>query len=115
MLEARGRVEQPRHLVPAQHHRQLALMPHPDQLARQIGPVERLREEEPQRRHDGVHGRRRDIQLALLDLEAPDVLRRCGVRRAPQERREPADVADVVALRLVAEAPYIHLVDETLA
>jgi hypothetical protein len=34
---------------------------------------------------------------------------------ATQERREPANIADVVALRLVAEAPYIHLVDETLA
>ncbi|MDR6114498.1 hypothetical protein QE360_001467 [Sphingomonas sp. SORGH_AS789] len=90
-------------------------MPHPDQLAPQVRPVERLREEEPQCRHDGVHGRRRDIQFALLDLEAPDVLRRRGVRRAPQERREPADIADVVALRLAAEALYLHLVDETLA
>jgi hypothetical protein len=90
----------------AQHHRQLAHVPHANQLARQIGPIERLREEEPQRRHDGVHGRRRHVQLALLDLEAPNVLRRCGVGRAPQERREPADIADVVALRLVAEAPY---------
>ena len=59
MLEAGGRVEQSQDFVPAQHHRQVAWMRHPDQLACQFGPVESLREQEPQRRHDAVHGWRR--------------------------------------------------------
>jgi len=86
-----------------------------NQLARQIRPVERLREEEPQRRDDGVHCRHRHTLVELLDLEAPHLLGRRRVGRAPQERREPADAADVVALRLAAEPPHLHLVDETLA
>ena len=76
MLEAGGRVEQSRDLVPAQHHGQVARMRHPDQLARQVGPVDRVREEEPQRRHDAVHGRRRHAGIALFDLEPAHVIRR---------------------------------------
>jgi hypothetical protein len=53
----------------------------------------------------------RRSQVALLDLEAPDIFRRRRVGRAPQGRCKPPDVADVVALRLVAEPAYIHLVD----
>lgn len=86
MLQARNRLQQPRHLVLAQHHRQLALVPHSDQLARQFRSVERLDEEESQRRDNGVHGRRRNGQVTLLDLEVPHILRRCRVRRTPQER-----------------------------
>ncbi len=115
MLQARGRRQQPSHLVLAQHHRQLTHVPHADQLARQIRPVERLREEEPQRRHDGVHGRRRHAQITLLDLEATHLFRRHRVGRAPEKRREPPDVADIVALRLVSETAHIHLVDKALA
>jgi len=47
MLEAGGRVEQPRDLVPAQHDGQVAWMRHPDQLACQVRPVDGVGEEEP--------------------------------------------------------------------
>jgi hypothetical protein len=115
MFEACGCRQQPRHLVLAQDHRQLAHVPHADQLTRQIGPVERLGKEEPQCRYDGIHGRRRHAQVTLLDLEAPNLLRRCCVGRAPEKRREPPDVANVVPMRLRTEAAYVHLVNETLA
>ena len=52
MLEARGRIEQSRNLVPAQHHGQVARIGHPDQLARQVGPIDSVGEEEPQRRRN---------------------------------------------------------------
>ena len=71
-----------------------------DQLARELGSVERVGEEEPQRRDDAVHGRRRNAGALLLDLEPPDILGGRGVRRAPQPGRKPPDVAQVVALRL---------------
>ena len=115
MLEAGGRVEQPRHLVAAQHHGQVAGMRRPDQLARQVGPIDGLREEEPQRRHDAVHGRRRHAGLALLDLEPAHVIGRRRVRRAPQERGEASDVANVVVLCRSREPAHVHVVDQTLA
>src|SRR5271157_1782741 len=68
MLQAGGRVEQSRNLLAAQHHGQVARMRQPDQLARQVRPVDRVREEEPQRRDDAVHGRRRHAGVTLLDL-----------------------------------------------
>ena len=80
MLEAGGRVEQPHDLVPAQHHGQVARMCRPDQLAGQVRPVDGVREEEPQRRDDAVHGRRRHAGLALLDLEPAHVIRRRRIR-----------------------------------
>jgi hypothetical protein len=80
MLEARGRVEQARDLVPAQYHGQVARMRQTDQLAGQVRPVNGVREEEPQRRHDAVHGRRRHAGIALLDLEATHVIRRRRIR-----------------------------------
>ena len=61
------------------------------------------------------HGRHRHAEVTLLDLEAPHLLRRGRIGRAPEERRKPADVADLVALRLAVEAAYHHLVDEMLA
>ena len=35
----------------------------PDQIAREVGPVERVREEEPQRRDDAVQGNAKGLQL----------------------------------------------------
>lgn len=73
VLEAGGDVEQPGNLVAAQHHRQLARVRQTNELARQIGTIDRMREEEAQRRHDAVHGRRGDAILLLLDLEPAQV------------------------------------------
>ncbi len=57
----------------------------------------------------------RHSQVALLDLEATHLLGRRRVGRPTQECRKPADVANVVALRLAAELTHLHLVDEALA
>ena len=64
---------------------------------------------------DAVHGRHRHAGLALLDLEPAQILRRRGIGRAPEEGREAPDIADVVALRLAAEMPHVHIVDQALA
>jgi hypothetical protein len=115
VLEAGGRAEQAGDLVAAQHHRQLARMGQPDQLARKVWPIDRVREEEPQRRYNAVHGRHRDADLALLDLEAAQILRRGRGGRASHECGEPPNVADVVALRLVRKPAHVHIVDQSLA
>jgi hypothetical protein len=47
VLEAGRRVQQAGNLVGAQHRRQLAWVHHSDQPAREVGPVERVREKEP--------------------------------------------------------------------
>ena len=115
VLDAGRRVQQAGDLVGAQHRRQLARMRHPDQPPREVGPVERVREEQPQRRDDAVHRRHGNASLALIDLEAAQILRRGRVGRAPQKRGEAPHVADVVALRLTREAAHVHLVDQSLA
>src|SRR3546814_18098866 len=46
VLERAGRIEQPLHLGHRQHDRDLANLPGADQLAREVGAVERVREEE---------------------------------------------------------------------
>jgi len=115
MLEAGGGVEQPRHLVAAQHYRQLAGMAHPHQPSREVRPIERVGEEEPQGGNDAVHGRHRHAGLALLDLEPAQVLCRRRVGRAPEEGGEAPDVTHIVALRLAAEAPHVHVVDQAPA
>jgi len=76
MLQAGGCVEQAHDLVSAQHHGQVAWMCHTDQPAGQVRPVDGVREEEPQRRHNAVHGRRRHARIALFDLKSAHVIRR---------------------------------------
>lgn len=65
---------------------------HEDELARQVGPVERHGEQEAQRRHRGANDGLTDTVFALVKLEAPHVLGGGGVGRAPEERRESAHV-----------------------
>src|SRR3546814_8466435 len=91
-----GRIEQPLHLGHGQYDGDLANLPGADQLAREVGAVERMREQEPQRRDDAVHRRRRYARLVLLELELPDILSGRGMGRAPQPGREPPDVAQIV-------------------
>jgi len=90
-------------------------MRHPDQPAREVGPVERVREEEPQRRDDAVHRRHGNAGLALLDLEAAQILRRGRIGRAPHKRGEAPHVADVVPLGLGREPAHVHVVDQASA
>jgi hypothetical protein len=86
-----------------------------DQLACKIGPVEGVGEEEPQRRHDAVHGRRRYPGFPLLDLEPADILGGRSMRRAPQPGREPSYIALVVTLRLRPETADGHILNQPLA
>ena len=90
-------------------------MRHPDHLACQVRPIDRVRENKHQRRDDAVHRRRRHAGIALFDLEPAHVIRRSSIRRAPQERREAPHIANVVALRLSREPAHVHIVDQTLA
>jgi hypothetical protein len=46
---------------------ELARMRQTNELARQIGTIDRMREEETQRRHDAVHGRHVNTVVLLLD------------------------------------------------
>ncbi len=98
VLDARCRLEQPPYLLDAQHVGQLAGTRREDQPARQVGPVKRHAKQEPQRRYRGADDGLSDTVLALLKLEAPYVLGSRGLRRASQERREGANVADIVVL-----------------
>jgi hypothetical protein len=86
-----------------------------DQLARQAGPIDGLREEEPQCRHDAVHRRRRHAGLALFNLELAYIIDRRCIGRAPQERGEASDVTDVVALGLARKPAHVPVVDHALA
>jgi hypothetical protein len=98
VLDARRRLEQPRYLLDAEHVGQLAGTRRQDQLARQVGPVERHAEQETQRRYRGADDGLPDAVLALVKLEAPYVLGGGGFGGASQERREGANVADIVVL-----------------
>src|SRR3546814_3843500 len=84
-------------------YRDLADLLGADQLTDEIGAVERVGKEEPQRADDAVHRRRRHARLVLLELELPDILGARGVGRATQPGREPSDVAKIVTLRLRGE------------
>ena len=114
VLETRRGIEQSLHLLKRQHDRDLAGMGCSNQLAREVGPIKCVGEEEPKRRDDAVHGRRRNPGISLLDLEQADILCRRGMRRSSQPRREPADVADIVALRLARKPAQGHVIDQTL-
>lgn len=113
MLQA-GVVSSSRFTSPqGEDHRDLAGMSGADELARQIGAVERVVEEEPQR-------------ATMLFMVGAGTPASCcsiwhwrtsggrGVWRAPQPGREPPDVADIVALRLAREPAHGHIVDQPL-
>src|SRR3546814_9823790 len=74
-----------------------------------------MREQEPQRRDDAVHRRRRYARLVLLELALPDILGGRGMGRAPQPGREPPDVAQTVTPRLARKPALGHVVDQPLA
>jgi hypothetical protein len=47
--------------------------------------------------------------LGLVDLEAADILRRCGVRWPSQERSEAPHEPHIVTLRLFSQATHGHV------
>ena len=115
VLDARRRLEQLRHLLDAQHVRQLARVAGQHQPPRQIRPVERHREQETQRRHRAVDGRRARPAVALMQLEPADVFGRRRVGRSPQEGRKTTDVADIVTPGMLAQAAHRHVIEHPLA
>ncbi|VXD05141.1 hypothetical protein SPHINGOT1_570002 [Sphingomonas sp. T1] len=52
--------------------------------------------------------------LALVKLEAPNVLGGRGLRRASQESREGANVADIVVLGTRPHRAHRHVVEHAL-
>jgi hypothetical protein len=83
----------------------------PDQAARQVGPIERYREEETQRRHRAIDRRRLHATLGLVNLETADILRCRRVRRPLEERSEAPNEPDIVALRRFTHATHGHVVE----
>ena len=52
--------------------------------------------------------------FTLLDLEAAQIFRCRRIGRTPKEGGEPPHVADIITLRLAAEVPHGHIVDQPL-
>src|SRR3546814_11511602 len=105
VLEGAGRIEQPLHLGHGQNDWDLANLLGADQLARKVGAVEGVREEEPQRTHDAVHRRCGDARLLLLDLDLPDILGARGVGRTSEPGPDPYATAPIVQQPLRADPP----------
>ncbi|WP_292236704.1 hypothetical protein [Mesorhizobium sp.] len=61
-----------------------------------------------------VHGRNRHAVILLPDLEPAQILRCRRFRRAAKEGREPSDIAELVALRFLAELAQAHVVNQPL-
>ena len=80
-----------------------------------MSPIERHAEEETQRRHRAVDGRRAHAGLGLVQLEAAKILRRRAVGRAPEEGGEGPDVTDIVVARLLDEVAHRHVFDQAPA
>ena len=77
--------------------------------------AQRHAEEEPQGRDRRVdRGRRRSLR-SHLQLMAPQILRRCLVRRTVEKGREVPHRADVSALRLGRKTTDLHVLDHTPA
>jgi hypothetical protein len=115
VLDARCRFEQPRRFLEAQHLGQLAGMPDDYQRTRQIPPLQRNQEQEPQRRDRPVDGRRANAVLMLMQLEVSDVPRRRCVGRATKERGQAPNVTNLVLLGMGAQAPHEHVLLHALA
>jgi hypothetical protein len=65
-------------------------------VAGHTASVERHGKEEAHGYDRTVDGRRPDAGPALVQLEAPQILGRCGVGRATEEVSEGLDVADII-------------------
>src|SRR5271165_3738829 len=114
VLEARRGLEEARHLLRAQHDRRPSRLVHQPQRTNEVGPFERLGEEEPQPGDGGIDGRRADLLLGHVQLKAAKVLARRLIRRTAEELREGPHVPDVVLLNLLLEPPRRHVLDHAL-
>ena len=100
VLEPRRRVEQPRHLLRAQHHRQLARLVDERRMFDDLVALEGDPEKEPQRRDGLIEGRHADAARREMQLISPHVLEARRVGRAAEEGGEVLDSLHVVMLGL---------------
>src|SRR5258708_34668884 len=78
-------------------------------------PGPRHFEEEPQRGHGRVDGRRLHTGLGQMQLERAQLLRSRGVGGTAEESREPLDGTEVLALRIGHEPGHAHGFEHALA
>jgi hypothetical protein len=109
------RLQQAQHLLGREHARQLARLVDENEMPRRLRPVERHLEEEPERGHRRIDGRWPHTGLGQMQLQRAQVFRGCGVGGPAEERREPLDGTDVLALRLGREPAHAHVLEHALA
>jgi len=114
VLETGRGTQQARHLLGAEHHRQLAQTGNADELAGKLRPVEGDGEEEAKCGHGAVHRRRVHASLGLMHLEPADILGRRRVGRPAQDRSKAGDDADVAAPGLLGKPAHRHVLDQPL-
>ena len=85
------------------------------ELARRIRPVERHLEEEPERSHGRVDGRRLHTGLGQMQLERAQLFRGRAVGGTAEESRKPLDGMDILALRIGHEPAHAHVFEHALA
>lgn len=84
------------------------------QPPRQVGSLERHVEQKAQCRHRAVDRGLVNTVLALMKLEAAHVLGGRGIERAPEERCEGTDVADIIVLGPRAHRTHRHVGEHAL-
>lgn len=87
----------------------------PVEATSRVASIQCLGKEERQDRYHAVLGRHRHAGVTLFHLEPAQILRRRRIGRSAEEGGEAVDVADIVALRIVAEVPRIDVVDQRRA
>src|SRR5258708_6965931 len=108
-------LKQPADLIWRKDPRQLPRIVCAGQLMGEVGAADRDSEEEAQRRGLGIHLRWLCTLLDLCELEAADVVASRSVGRAAEKVGKCLDLPDIIALRLVAEAPDGHVRDQAAA
>ena len=111
VLEPRRGIEQPRHLLRAEHHRQLARLVNDMGVLDDLVALERDLEKEPQRRDGLIDGRHANAARRQMQLVAAHVLEARRIGRSPEERREVLDPLHVVMLGLRRELADRHVFD----
>src|SRR5215470_4067066 len=104
-----------RRMIRRKDPRQLPRIVRAGQLMGEVGAAERGGEKEAQRRGLGIHLRWLRALLDLCELETADVVAGRSVGRAAEKAGKGLDLSDIVALRLVAEAPDGHVRDHAAA
>jgi hypothetical protein len=111
VLRRRCRLQQQRHLLDAEHHRDASRLRHDGEPPRQIRSVERHRKEKAQRRDRAVDARRLHAALRLVQLVETQILRCRRVGRPANKDRECSNVSHIVAARVLLEAAHGHVFD----